>query len=279
MDKAELKRYTESNRAAWNEVMPYHQHAAREKWDRLFAQPGYVCLPEVEIELLRQNGLKGKSVVHLCCNNGVELLSLKNLGAAQCTGFDISDAAIEEATKRAQHCGIDCRFVRTDVYEIGAEYHNHFDLAYMTAGCFGWMPDLPHFFAKAAALLRENGLIFIHEIHPLAELLSYASEDALEILRIVEPYFRTEPYVEVGALDYVGYAKYPSSTTQYWFVHTISDIMMGLVGNGFAIEYFAEYESAISPNHKSIEATKAGIPLSYILIGRKSPIEQANIYV
>ncbi len=272
MDKAELKRYTEANRASWNEVMPYHQQVAKEKWDSLFAQPGQTCLPEVEIGLLLQSGLKGKSVVHLCCNNGVELLSLKNLGAGQCSGFDISDAAIEEATERALRSGIDCHFVRTDVYEIGAEYHDCFDMAYITVGCLGWMPDLKLFFAKAAALLRENGLIFIHEIHPFADLLPYGCDGAAENLRIVEPYFRTEPYAEAGALDYLRQAQYPSTATNYWFMHTLSSILMGLVGNGIAIEYFAENETAISPEHNAIEAAGAGIPLSYILIGRKSRV-------
>jgi hypothetical protein len=44
---------------------------------------------------------------------------------------------------------------------------------------------------------------------------------------------------------------------------------MALVENGIAIEKFREYESAVSPQHKPCEAQKAGLPLSYILIGRK----------
>jgi 2-polyprenyl-3-methyl-5-hydroxy-6-metoxy-1,4-benzoquinol methylase len=264
-----LKHYTEANRAAWNEVMPYHQQAAKEKWDRLFAQPGYVCLKVNEIEQLRQCGLEGKSVAHLCCNNGVELFSLKNLGAGECIGFDICDAAIQEAEQRSRESGIDCRFVRTDVYEIGEEYEARFDMIYITVGCLGWMPDLKLFFARAAAMLRENGIVFIHEIHPFAELLPYGSHPDAGSLRIVEPYFKSEPYIEQGCLDYMGNVDYPSITTQYWFTHTLSEIMMALVENGIAIEKFIEYEKAISPHHYPIEAQKAALPLSYILIGRK----------
>lgn len=269
MDATELKRYTEANRSAWNEVMPYHQRAAREKWDSLFARPGYTCLPANELEQLHQVAIKGKRVAHLCCNNGVELLSLKNLGAGECTGFDISDLAIAEAAERAARCGIDCRFVRTDIYEIGGEYHDHFDLVYITVGCLGWMPDLPRFFAIAAALLRQGGLIFIHEIHPFSELLPHESAIPPENLRIVEPYFRAEPYVETGMLDYVGNIDYPSATTQYWFVHTLSSILMSLIENGLAIETFYEYEQAISPHQRGIEAAGAGVPLSFILTARK----------
>jgi hypothetical protein len=49
----DLKRYTEANRAAWNEVMPIHQRAAKEKWDRSFSQPGFVCLDDLEVRLLQ----------------------------------------------------------------------------------------------------------------------------------------------------------------------------------------------------------------------------------
>jgi flagellin-specific chaperone FliS len=38
----DIKHYTEANRAAWDEVMPKHQTARKERLDRLFAQPGYI---------------------------------------------------------------------------------------------------------------------------------------------------------------------------------------------------------------------------------------------
>ena len=267
----ELKKYTAANRAAWNEVMPLHQKAAREKWDRAFAQPGYVCLDDVELALLRQIGIQGKDVAHLCCNNGVELLSLKNLGAGTCVGFDISDEAIAEARARAELCHIDCQFVRSDVYEIGVEWTGRFDLVYVTAGAFGWIPDLRRFFALAAALLRVDGCVFIHEIHPMAEMLPCDSPTETNYLRIVEPYFKTQPYVEYAGLDYVGHTEYSSTLPQYWFVHTLSDILMSMIDGGLAIMHFSEYELDVSGGHRQVEQAHAGVPLSYILIGTLSP--------
>jgi hypothetical protein len=44
---------------------------------------------------------------------------------------------------------------------------------------------------------------------------------------------------------------------------------MGLVNNGFKIEYFSEHTQDISAVHKKQEQLNAKIPLSYILIGRK----------
>jgi SAM-dependent methyltransferase len=264
-----FKEYTEANRDAWNEVMPRHQKAARERWDSAFMQPGFVCMGDVELDLLGRMGIKDKAVAHLCCNNGVELLSLKNLGADECIGFDISDLAIQEARERAERCKIDCQYVRSDVYEIGPEYENRFDVVYISSGGLGWMPDLRLFFAKAAALLRGNGQVFIHEIHPFSEMLPFDNTEDVDVLRIVEPYFKTGPYVDYGGLDYVGGTEYTSTKPQYWFVHKLSDVLMGLIENQIAIEHFSEYETDISAGHKRIEQAQAGIPLSYILIGRK----------
>jgi len=131
-----FEEYTEANRDAWNEVMHRHQKAAKEKWDNAFMQPGFVCMGDVELDLLRRMGIKDKAVAHYCCNNGIELLSLKNLGANECIGFDISDVAIQEAQERAGRCQIDCQYVRSDVYEIGSEYESRFDVVYLSSG--GW---------------------------------------------------------------------------------------------------------------------------------------------
>lgn len=269
MNRSKLKEYTEANRAAWNEVMPKHQSAAKEKLDKLFSQPGFVRLKEVEVEYLQQVGLKGKSVAHLCCNNGSELLSLKNMGAGECTGFDISDEAIQEARERAALTGIDCQFVRSDVYEIDDGYTSRFDIVFMSVGCLGWMPDLKLIFKKATKLLKNEGLIFIHEIHPFSEMLPLDNSEEPDPLRIVSPYFKADPYIEYGGLDYVGGAQYTSTNPQYWFIHTLSDILMGLIENKISIEHFSEYERDISEGHKRVEHAQAGVPLSYILIGRK----------
>lgn len=267
--ESSLKQYTEGNRAAWNEVMPLHQKAAREKWDLAFMQPGFVCMDPDEVAAFERVGIKGKAVAHLCCNNGVELLSLKNLGAGECVGFDISDLAIQEAQQRARKSQIDCQYVRTDVYEIGAEYENRFDVIYFSPGALGWLPDLKLLFAKAAALLRAGGQVFIYEIHPFSEMLPFDDFEGDDILRIIEPYFKADPHVDYGGLDYVGGAQYESAHPQYWFIHKISDILMGLIENRIEIQYFCESEKDISAGHQRIEKAQAGIPLSYLLIGSK----------
>lgn len=275
MDTPIRKQYTQANREAWNEVMPLHQKAAREKWDKAFLQPDYSCIDDTELHWLMQIGIQGKDIAHLCCNNGVELLSLKNLGAGKCVGFDISDEAILEASQRAALTSIECRFIRSDVYDISAEYDRQFDMIYISVGCFGWLPDLPLFFEIAARLLRDEGIVFIHEIHPFAELLPNDDIDQSDVLRIIEPYFKSEPYVDYGGMDYVGQSHYETQKPQYWFVHTVSDILMALIDNQISIQHFSEYNVDISASKKRIEQANAGVPLSFILVGKKQ-IPQGN---
>jgi SAM-dependent methyltransferase len=268
----EIKKYTEANREAWNETMPKHQAAAKEELDKCFSQAGYIDQEEEELEeflaVLYKIDIKNKDVIHLCCNNGTELLSLKNLGAGRCVGIDISDEAVIEAKDRAQKFNIDCQFIRSDVYDISEDLYDSFDIVHISAGGIGWIPDLNRFYKIAACLLRKGGILLFHEIHPFSETIPFDDVETDNPLQIIDPYFRDEPIVENSSLDYVGGTEYEAKT-QYWSVHTISDLLMGMINNGLTIEHFSEHERDISEGHSRQEKLNAGVPLSYILIGRK----------
>jgi hypothetical protein len=84
----EYKKFTQANRKAWNEVMPYHQKAKDEEWDKKYSDPNYIFQVDPELGMLNKIGFEGKDIAHLSCNNGIELLSLKRMGAGRCVGFD-----------------------------------------------------------------------------------------------------------------------------------------------------------------------------------------------
>jgi ubiquinone/menaquinone biosynthesis C-methylase UbiE len=267
--KKDIKFYTNQNREAWNEVMPKHQVAAKERLDRLFSRPGYICIEDQNfLQVLKKINVEGKDIIHLCCNNGSELLSLKNMGAGRCIGIDICDEAIAKAQERAEKCKIDCEFICSDVYDISEKLYNSFDIVQLTAGCIGWIPDLNEFFKIIFHLLKVNGVVLIHEIHPFSEMLPFDNNNIENRLQIIEPYFRDEAIVGNSSLDYVGGTDYIAKT-QYWFVHTISALIMAIINNGLRIEYFSEHSEDISAGHKKQEKLNAEIPLSYILIGKK----------
>ncbi|MCD4669367.1 MAG: class I SAM-dependent methyltransferase [Actinomycetia bacterium] len=263
-----IKKFTNANRLAWNEVMPKHQQANGDKWDSLFSKKGFSVLSENESKQLKNINLPGKNVAHLCCNNGIELLSLKNLRANICIGFDISEIAIQEATTRSNKLKIKCEYIETDVYDIPEGYYNFFDIVYISIGCFGWLPDLNKFFNKVNLLLKRNGRLFIHELHPFSEMLSSDDNKDADPLKIIEPYFKKEPYEENTGIDYIGKTTYKSKI-QYWFIWTLSDILMNIINNKLKIIHFSEYQEDVSANHKRNQDAGIKIPLSYILIAEK----------
>src|SRR3954468_19045782 len=93
----QMDQFIQENREAWNEATKQHQSAKKNVWDEFFKSPNAIIPKGVELKKLQEIGIRGKRIAHLCCNNGVELLSLKNMGADRCVGFDLSDSAIQEA--------------------------------------------------------------------------------------------------------------------------------------------------------------------------------------
>ena len=101
-----------------------------------------------------------QDVAHLCCNNGVELLSIQEPRAARCVGFDISDVAIGEGagarwqTSTVNLCAAMCMPSPMTTTDLTGS---------ISAGALGWLPDLARFFSRVAALLRTRGQVLIHE--------------------------------------------------------------------------------------------------------------------
>ena len=47
------KKYTEANRKAWNQVMPFHKKAMDGNWDAMFADPDFIFQKSSERSSLR----------------------------------------------------------------------------------------------------------------------------------------------------------------------------------------------------------------------------------
>ena len=264
--KMDLKAYTSANRKAWEEAAPLHRRQNFESLKAAFEVPGHSCLDEIETEMLLTLQVAGKNVAQLCCNNGRELLSVKNLGAAHCVGFDGAEGFITQARALAKAGNIDCAFVCTDIYDIAPEHHRTFDLVTITIGVLTWMPDLPRFFGIADRLLRPGGAMFIYEQHPILDMFKSGTAD--DPVEWEWPYFTREPYIETTGLDYYSGGTYESEPL-YSFTHTMSDVIMSGVDTGFAVEHFKERPKHISNTWYNVEHHEFKLPMSYTLVFRK----------
>lgn len=220
----EVKRedYTEANRKAWNEVEPIHRRQRFESQLQNFTRVGRFCLDEIATVALKKIGLAGKSVELLCCNNGAELISIKNPGANTCSGFDISESFVSQARELAKSAGVDCEFIETDVYQIPGRFYRVFGVAFTSIGVFGWMPDLGNFVNVGRRILKPGGFYLISEQHPIADMPDEAQNSPRPQLKHF--YFRAEPFVDSEGLDYFGHETYEAETT-HWFHHRLSDII------------------------------------------------------
>ena len=171
MNPKEAKQYTSANREAWEEVAPIHHRHNHARLIEAFSQPGFSCLDDVETNQLKALGVAGKDVAQVCCNNGRELLSVKNMGAARCVGFDGAQAFLDQGKEFAKAASLDVEFVCCDAYDIEDCYKGQFDLVTITIGVLSWMPDIKGFFSVIADLVKPGGAVFIYEQHPILEMI------------------------------------------------------------------------------------------------------------
>ena len=268
MPSDDFKKYTEANRAAWNEVMPLHKKHRRLDLDTAFAGAGFSVLDEFIGARLELVGVAGRDVAQLSCNNGQELLSLLNMGARYGLGIDISDAAIEEACRLRDIAGSNADFVRADVYDVGVEYDGRFDLLLVTVGALAWLPDLAAYFALAARMLKPGGRLLVYEMHPILNALPQKDDpEFAHPLQFGLPYFSREPFAYNDGIDYIGGTSY-AARTSYNFNHGLGDIVNSIVRAGFEIEALDEFPHDIS-NLFAETAAAALIPMCFILQARK----------
>ena len=260
------KDYVAANRAAWDEVAPVHARQNQERMLAAFRQPGYSCLEPVETELLRGIGIEGKDVAQLCCNNGREILSVKNLGAARCVGFDFSAPFLEQARALAASGGIACDFVETEISKIPRDYDDAFDLVLITIGVLNWMPDLEAFLAVPARLLRPGGVVLLHEQHPVLNM--FEPGDPVDPPRLHYSYFGQGVYEVKDGLDYYGGSDY-DARPYYWFPHKLSDIVTVALARGFELTHFEERPGDISNTFPELGKAALRPPMSFTMLLRK----------
>ena len=260
----------ESNRAAWNQALAYHQKARKNFLQAGFKSPDFTTLnrdcDDVLFDKLNRIDLKGKTISQMPCNNGRELLSLMKLGATEAIGFDLSDAAVLEAEQLAEIANLNARFERTNILEIGDQYNGYFDFIYVSEGSLQWFPGLNEYFSVVSRLLKQNGSLLVFEIHPFAYFFENGFNLEKQDLSDAVSYFEKGPYNYKDGLDYVGGVKYEAKEC-FWFMHKMSDILTAILHSGIEIVEFNEYNVEMANNPEA--ERYHNFPLSYILTGKK----------
>ena len=257
--------YTNANRIAWNEAASRHAVHNNAALLEGFKNSDFVTLKGDILETLLQVGVKDKSIIQLCCNNGCETLSLRNLGAARCVGVDAADEFLAHGEEMIKIAGAEneVELINCDVYHLPENLKGSFDMVLTTIGVLSWMPDIDAFFQVIQSLLNPDGKLVMEEMHPA--LFMYEPDSKTGVSSIQYSYFGQQTWKETSGLDYYGGEEYDSQPN-YSFMHRLDEILMAGINSGLNLLSFKELDYDISFFCADLEDSTAKPPLGFVMV-------------
>jgi SAM-dependent methyltransferase len=215
----------EKNRIAWNEMVDIHVNHMEYRTQEVI--DGGSSLKRLELKAL--GNVKGKSLLHLMCQFGLDTLSWAREGASV-TGVDISDMSIKRANELKEKTGLPAEFVRCDVLDLIGVIDKKFDIVYQSYGTHCWISDIFKWAEVVAHYLKPGGTFYIIDGHPI------------EVLHFDPPvsYFQTEPERTTNYPDYCDRNTLIKSEQVEW-QHPVSEIINALIQAGLTIQRVDEY--------------------------------------
>ena len=194
----ELDEYRAANLANWNDRVPIHWDSDGYKIRNYVDDPEYVSdVTQFDRDRDELRDVSGKTLLHLQCHIGTDTLSWARSGASV-TGVDFSESAITVARK------------------LSAESNTG-------VGARCWLPDSDGWAKVVAHFLKQGGIFYILEAHPIMGAVSDEHDGDLIVLDW--PYFEAagpQGYEEEESYTGTGTV---SHTQQYNFPHGLGEII------------------------------------------------------
>ncbi len=174
-------------------------------------------------------GLEGKTMLDLGCGYGWHCQYASQSGAATVLGIDSSVKMIAEAKKRNGGERITYRVCGIDTYEYP---ENEWDFAFSNLALH-YIENIDSVYAQVYRTLKPNGVFLFNIEHPV--FTAGTGQDWIYDSEHNPLYWPVDDYFLRGArrTAFLG-----CDVTKYH--HTLSDILMGLLRNGFCIESVEE---------------------------------------
>jgi SAM-dependent methyltransferase len=233
-----LKRYYETNRRRWDELVGIH--AASEEYDLQGFLDGESSLHSLELEAL--GDVSGRSLLHLQCHFGLDTLSWARLGA-RVTGVDFSESAVELARSIAARIGVEAEFVCSNVYDLPGLLEGEFDIVYTTYGVLTWLHDMEGWARIVSRYLKPGGTLFAADFHPFMWVFD---DDHPSELRVIHGYWQGEEpdYYEVDG-SYADPDARLANKGSYEWAHPLSEVVNALINAGLNIQRLDEYPYSV----------------------------------
>jgi SAM-dependent methyltransferase len=223
----------------WDERVPLHVASA------FYNVAGFKAgRPQVEpFEVDELGALGDLRLAHLQCHFGLDTLDLVRMHPTlQAVGLDFSAPAIEAARILAAEVGLAerARFVQADVHAaaetLGA---GAFDVVYTGKGALCWLPDLRQWAEQCAGLLCPGGWLYVCEFHPVGHCF-----DGDEPI-VTHDYFDTQPIVDETVGTYADLDAPTVHNRCYRWSHPLSQLFEALLGAGFQLRFFHEWDHTL----------------------------------
>ncbi|QWB99458.1 class I SAM-dependent methyltransferase [Mycoplasmatota bacterium] len=258
----------EKNKIAWQKLSKDHYHHFKNR----LSQEDQLLNEHIIKEL---GNIKNKSLIHLQCNTGADTISLSRLGLSKVVGVDLVEENIFYANQLKDDFHLkNISFIASDVLELSKIHQDQYDIVFTSEGVLGWLPDLDKWAKVVKSLLKDDGYFYIYDSHPFLHIFDEEMLAKGE-LKAVYDYFNApaDKAYEIG-----GYASKTQHSENYWWNHSLSDIINALIKQGLQIEYIHEFDTLFW-NNGNMEEVKAGLfrypqlknkfPMSYSIKAKK----------
>ena len=225
----------EANKHAWGQIAEDHYHTFKKRLSEGCSGFNKYITQEI-------GDLSGKKIIHLQCNVGVDTILLARMtgSTGSVVGVDLVPDNIKYSRMLAEDFGIEnVEFIESDVLQFMEKYSEKYDVVFTSEGAIGWLPGLGKWAKTVRHLLKDDGFFYVFDNHPFVMMFD-ERKLADNIMEVTHPYFSNEPDVD----DYIGgyAAETKTGFVNYWWNHTVADIINSLASAGLRIEYFHEFQ-------------------------------------
>jgi len=265
------KKYFDANKERWDErARVWYERDHEDMSVKSFLEGETTLKP---YELKEMGNVEGKTLLHLQCNFGLDTLSWAREGAIV-TGIDISSEGIRLAKVVAKQAKLESNFIESNLYNLPKVLTEKFDIVYTSIGVLHWLNDLKEWGKIIANYLKPDGFFYIAEIHPISMIFEdnwFGKSQNIKGLQLYYDYFH-DPKPRESISDWIDKT---NPKKEYWWAHSMSDIINSLIEVGLRIEFLNEYPFTVWKQYPFAEREldgyyrlknqKAEIPLLFTL--------------
>ncbi len=180
------------------------------------------------------------------------------------TVADLSPEQLAQDRRCASELGLELETVELDMQDLSQLHGRNFDLVYQPVSA-GYVPDVRRVYREVARVIAPGGCYVVNHWNPVLIQMPEKDEWDGGGYRLVVPQTERRPVPQTSwSIDGKDHA-----ITTWHYLHTLEDLIGGLLDAGFSLQRFAEAAAAdLSAAPGSLEHIAAYAPPMFRLLAR-----------